>query len=474
MLSMSYNALLVLSGTMLLGASCGLMGVFLTLRRQVLLSDVISHAALPGVAMAFLLGLWLAPEKAGTLPWLVGGSMFASGVAVLICFVLQQVKPLWGEAAFGIPLGGFLALGVVFFSIIQQVPSGNAAGLEGLLFGRAAALSSTDVLLLGGLAGIVVIVCLLLRKELLLIAFDREFAIAQGLPVALLDTLLTGMTAAICVLALPMVGFLLVVALMVTPAAAARFWSDRLGLMIPVSVMLGMVSAGLGTLISGQLEYVPTGPAIVLCATMFFAISVCFGSSHGFIYQWWSHRLLKQEQLLDDLLRSTYEEIEAATAKLQSATMAPAQTGHADLPQLALDKRLIDVHPSTGAPDEFWLHQAACFPKSIPTKDLSLLKQLAVNRGYLRIDSAGQWRMTELGWQKAKAVVLRHRLLELYLIEHAEFPPAQGDRTADLLEHALGPHTVDELKILLRIDFGQGVIRSPHPLEATSVREVSP
>lgn len=204
---MSYNALLVLSGTMLLGASCGLMGVFLTLRRQVLLSDVISHAALPGVAMAFLLGLWLAPEKAGTLPWLVGGSMFASGVAVLICFALQQVKPLWGEAAFGIPLGGFLALGVVFFSIIQQVPSGNAAGLEGLLFGRAAALSSTDVLLLGGLAGIVVIVCLLLRKEFLLIAFDREFAIAQGLPVALLDTLLTGMTAAICVLALPMVGF---------------------------------------------------------------------------------------------------------------------------------------------------------------------------------------------------------------------------------------------------------------------------
>jgi manganese/zinc/iron transport system permease protein len=455
---LTYNSLLVLAGTTLLGAACGLIGFFLTLRRQALLSDVISHAALPGVALAFIVGEWLAPNGQRSVLWLAGGALFASAIALMICSTLQKLRLLRGDAAFGIPLGGFLAVGVVLFSIVQQMPLGNAAGLESYLFGRAAALSTNDVFLLGGLAAGVLVVCLVCQKELLLVAFDPEYALAQGWPVARLDALLTAMVACICVLALPMVGFLLVVALMVTPPASARFWTHRTGLMMAISSLLGMLAAVAGTIVSGMSEQVPTGPAIVLFATLLFIVSAICGASHGWIHRWWSDRRQRSERALDDLLRNTYEAHEAAQDR--QAALLPA--GHDVAPEI-----------KNAGVEGAGIELPVVYPPHLRETGLQALKRMGTSRGFLRLDSRGKWRLTTLGVQRAKAVVLRHRLIELYLIEHAEFPPDQGDRTADLLEHALGPHTVDELKEILRVDFGRGVVRSPHPLETNAAEAMA-
>jgi manganese/zinc/iron transport system permease protein len=248
-------------GTAVLGLVAGCLGTFAVLRRQSLLGDAVSHAALPGVVLAFLLfGKW-------QLLLLVGAA--ASGLLAML-FVSGITR--YSRVPFDTALAGALA---VFFGagllLKSWTPGTGTAGIDRYLFGQAATLLPRDVWTIAGAGAIALGLLAAFWKEFKLLTFDREFAAGQGMPVVLLDILLTGLLVLSIVIGLESVGVVLMSALVVAPAAAARQWTDRLGVMAMIAGLFGAIAGAGGTLLSHELSApgrsVPTGPTIVLSAT---------------------------------------------------------------------------------------------------------------------------------------------------------------------------------------------------------------
>jgi manganese/zinc/iron transport system permease protein len=180
-------------------------------------------------------------------------------------------------------LGLFFGVGAALFRAVQQVPAGDAAGLNGYLYGKAASLVASDVWLFAAAAAVVLAVVLALHKEFVLVCFDAEFAAATGLPVKRLDLLLTGLAVAVTVLGLQSVGLVLVVATLTIPPAAARFWTDRAGVMTALAAGLGGLAAVAGTTLSALVPKLAAGATIVLAGGVLFAVSLVFGPKGGLL-----------------------------------------------------------------------------------------------------------------------------------------------------------------------------------------------
>jgi manganese/zinc/iron transport system permease protein len=280
-----YNLLVVLAGTSLLGLACGVVGAFLVLRRRALLADVLGHATLPGVVGAWM--LWVAMGSPGRpLPVLLAGGALAAVVAVAMVAALRAAPRLREDAALAITLSATFGLGIVLLSLSQQVEGASAAGLKSFIYGKAASMVAADARLIGGCALVAVVLVGLLFKELRLLCFDPGFAVGMGYPVGLLDGVLMGLAVMVTVAGLQAVGLLLVVALMIIPAAAARFWSDRLSVVVVVAGGVGLLSGMVGTVASAIVDRLPSGPAIVLAATGFFAVSLIAGPARGLGTRW--------------------------------------------------------------------------------------------------------------------------------------------------------------------------------------------
>jgi manganese/zinc/iron transport system permease protein len=271
----------VAPGVALLGMAAGAVGCFALLRRQSLQGDVVSHAALPGVAVAFLLG--------GRSPFamIVGGAL-AGWIALVIVRAVGSRCRVPNDAALGGMLAVFFGLGLALLRYIQvNIPDASQHPLDRYLFGQSANLREPDIWAIGGLGGLVLVTLALLWKELKLLAFDPDYAATLGLPVGRLDLLLTSLTVIAVVIGLKAVGVVLMTALLVAPAAAARQWTNHLGLMVILASLLGAVSGAGGTLLAhhwSEHSAVPTGPAIVLVATSFVAISLFFGTARGLLW----------------------------------------------------------------------------------------------------------------------------------------------------------------------------------------------
>ena len=291
----AYNTRVVLAGTVLLGVAGGVVGVFALLRRRALVADVVGHAALPGIGVAFLLTLLLGDGRRSEPGLMIGaataGVLGAAAVSALVRFT--RVKD---DAAMAIVLGAFFGLGAALFRVVQQARGGGASGLNNLLFGKTASMVAADVTLFADLAAVTLLVAFLLRRELALLCFDPEFAAAIGRPVLLLDLALAGLIVAVAVVGMQSVGLILVVATLVIPAAAARFWSDRLGAVLATAGAFGGLAAGAGGLISASGPKLAAGPLIVLCGTGLFAVSLLFGTSRGVLA-----RVLRQRGVRADL-----------------------------------------------------------------------------------------------------------------------------------------------------------------------------
>ena len=272
----------VAPGAALLGAAAGAVGCFAVLRRQSLQGDVVSHAALPGVALAFLLG--------GRSPLLlVLGGAAAGWVALALVGVVGRRSRVPTDAALGGVLAVFFGLGLALMQRVQVMPKAAGNPLDRVLFGAAANLRADDVWVIGVTAALALAVLALSWKELKLLAFDPDYAASVGLPTRGLDLLLTTLTVAAVVVGLKAVGVVLMTALLVAPAAAARQWTNRLGVMVLLAAAFGAASGAGGTLLAHHLgaQYdagVPTGPTIVLVASVLVAASLAFGSARGLVW----------------------------------------------------------------------------------------------------------------------------------------------------------------------------------------------
>ncbi len=274
-----YNELIVLTGASLLGLTAGVVGCFAVLRKRSLLGDALGHATLPGLC----LGFFLAGQR--SLPILLGSALATGLVSILVFAGIQRFSRLREDTSIGIVLSVFYAAGIVGLSLLAKQPNSGQAGLESFLFGKTSGMIFEDVIWIIVLATVSLGVTAALLKELQLVAFDAEFARVQGWPTAMIDLLLMLLIALAVVLGLPAVGALLVAALLVIPAAAARFWTNRLGVMLVLAGAIGMASGAIGTVVSIPLPSLPTGPVIILAATAMFAVSVVFGAARGMLWR---------------------------------------------------------------------------------------------------------------------------------------------------------------------------------------------
>ena len=433
-----YNTRVVLCGSVLLGIAAGLTGVYLLLRKRALLGDAISHATLPGVAAMFLLTILTGLPK--SLPLLLLGAAISGSLGGLTVLGLRHWLRIREDAALGIVLSVFFGAGVALTGAVVRLPGGNAAGLESFIYGKAASMTLSDAWLSVGLAVCVLVVIGLLAKELKILCFDIELARSQGWPVAALDILLVGLVVTVTIIGLQSVGLILVIALLIVPAASARFWSHHLNKILCISAIVGGLSCGLGTLISASFEKLPSGATIVLVACAFFLISFFYGTERGFVWQVLRSRRLTRQQQQHHMLRSIYEILEAEGRVAETPTNRPAES----------------VAARSVAQHRAW--------SGLLTRRVALqLEQL----GLLTFRPDEHVQLTPRGLVIARRIVREHRLLERYFMRQTDVSEGDADRGADYLEHSLSPELLWELDGQFRDSESEDIPTSPHPLRKT-------
>ncbi|MFO7587767.1 MAG: iron chelate uptake ABC transporter family permease subunit [Gemmatimonadota bacterium] len=262
-------------GSAALGLASGALGSFAVLRRQSLLGDAVSHAALPGIVLAFVLS-----GSKETLV-LVAGAFAAGWVGTLLVSGIVRGSRVPADAALGIVLSVFFGLGLLLLTWVQRMPDATQAGLERFLFGQAATLMGRDVATIAALGSVSLLAVGALWKEFKILSFDPEFGATLGIPMGRVDLLLTTVLVLAIVTGLQAVGVVLMAALVVAPAAAARQWTDSLGVMVSLSALFGAVAGVSGALASASAASLPTGPAIVLVATAIVAASLVLAPRRG-------------------------------------------------------------------------------------------------------------------------------------------------------------------------------------------------
>ena len=278
-------------GSIVLGVVGGALGSFAILRRQGLLGDALAHATLPGVCVAFMLSGTKVPAVL-----LLGAALSAWLGALLILAIVRETR-IKQDAALGIVLSVFFGAGVVLLTYIAGSGISGQSGLDRFIFGQAATIIWDDVITMGVLASVALLVMVLLFKELKLLSFDPAFAASLGFPVGRLNVLLTSLIVVAIIVGIQAVGVVLMAAMLITPAAAARQWTDSLSTMIATSGFFGALSGVSGALISALGSNLPTGPLIVLVATGILLISLLLGRRRGFLWSWLRNRRNRREVL---------------------------------------------------------------------------------------------------------------------------------------------------------------------------------
>jgi len=377
----TYNTLIVLVGTSLLGASAGLVGSFAVLRRRSLTGDALAHAALPGLCLAFL----LVGER--SLPAMLLGA-FLSGLAGIGCIsALRRWTRIKEDTAIGIILSVFFGAGIVLSRCIQNMSAtGSKAGLDSYILGKTAGMIFQDVMLIAGLAAFCLGVLLLFYKEFRVVAFDPSFARVQGWPAGSLDLLLMTLIAVAVVIGLPAVGVVLMASLLILPGASARFWTDELDWLLVLATIFGLLTGAIGTLISTWYSLLPAGPIIVLTGTVLFLLSLFFAPRRGALARWMLSRRVN--------LR---------------------------LGQNKLLNLLHDLSEPTWPSESAWTIQDLSSRKSWPAGQLKSLLQQMVSEGLVHNSADGRYSLTPEGWQKSAELARNQRMWELILTEHAEW-----------------------------------------------------
>lgn len=409
------NIRFVTVGSVLLATSSAVVGCFTLLRKRALVGDAVAHAVLPGVCLAFMLS--------GTKnPFILLLGAFVTGWLSLITidFITSRSR-IKEDTAIALVLSVFFGIGILLLTAIQH--SGNAAqsGLDKFLFGKAASLVGEDLIAFSMVAVLLLVTTILFYKELAMLCFDKAYAKTIGYPVRGLELLLTTLTVFAVVVGIQAVGVVLMAAMLITPAAAARFWTDKLSLMLVLAALIGAFSGVSGAYVSYTAPAMPTGPWIVLIVSMIAILSFAFAPGKG-----WVSRLLRQRRnktliLEENLLKLLYHLGEEKQDFQTSYSL-----------QQILEKRAI--------------------PKKQVSAGLSKLRK----QGYIEKTPAG-WQLTLQGQRRGERVVRLHRLWELYLTQYLQLASDHVHEDAETIEHIITP----ELEQRLMEELGYPVL-DPH------------
>lgn len=401
-----FNTNTVIVGTTLLGVAAGVVGVFALLRKRSLVTDALSHATLPGIALAFLFATALGMEGKSLPVLLAGGA--ASGVAGIGCIQwLMRHTRLREDAAIGIVLSVFFGAGVVALSVVQSSAPSGAAGLSKFIYGQTAAMRRSDAVLMGVVAVAAVLSTVLLLKEFTTVCFNDAFARVSGWPVSVIDLLMMGLVVVVTVVGLQAVGLILVVALLIVPPVAARFWSERVWVIVAVSGAIGGVSGYLGAVLSSLAPRKPAGAVIVLTAGAVFAVSMVAAPSRGVVASLVRRARFRVRTARDHLVEFVFEHPGAAALNTEIERFARKRGWSG------------------------WFRRAMVW--SVASSGLA-------ERG------AEGVRLTPQGAARGARVARNHRLWEQYLISCADVAPSHVDWSVDQVEHVLSDELVGRLE----------------------------
>ncbi|MFM9277704.1 metal ABC transporter permease [Paenibacillus jiagnxiensis] len=289
MMILSANTQWVLLSTMLLGMAAGVVGCFAYWKRQSLMSDALSHAALPGVVAGF------AVLGAKSLPFMLAGAALSALLGALFIHWIRTSSRVKEDAAMGIVLSVFFGLGIMLLTLVNRMPGGQQSGLDSFIFGQSASMVRQDVYTMIGITLLVFIAALAGWKEWKLFLFDPQFAGGLGLSGRLMNSVYMVLLVLVIVIGIQAAGVILMAALLIIPAVSARYWTHSYTAMLGLAALFGGGSGIAGTLISTLGDGWPTGPFIVLSATSLFVVSLAFGSRKGLLVTFLQQRAQRLE-----------------------------------------------------------------------------------------------------------------------------------------------------------------------------------
>jgi manganese/zinc/iron transport system permease protein len=398
------NIVYVVVGSVLLSASSAIVGTFTFLRKKSLVGDAVAHSVLPGVCIAFFI-----IGTKNPLALIVGA--FLSGWLSMICidFIIKNSK-IKEDTAVGLVLSVFFGIGILLLTSIQHSGNEEQAGLDSFLFGKAAALVGEDLVVFASVALVLIMVVFLFFKEFKLISFDESFAKVVGLPVKRLELVLTTLTVLAVVIGIQAVGIVLMAAMLITPPAAARYWTDNLSLMLLFAAFIGAFSGFAGAFISYLAPSMPTGPWIIMVLSLIALISFLIAPRKGIIAKYWQQRNYKIKFTDENVLKLIY--------------------------QLGEKDKQFFGNRSTNFIAQHRLFQA---------KDLKNALYRLYKEGYLTKNNSG-WAFTKEGYERGQRIVRLHRLWELYLTEYLRIAPDHVHDDAETMEHIITPEIEKQLE----------------------------
>lgn len=287
----SYTTQMVLLGTALLGLASGIAGTFAVLRKESLIGDGLSHAALPGVVIAFLL------TGIKDIEVLITGAALSSIAAAWLITITVENSKIKFDGALATILSAFFGLGMVLLTYLQSLNNAGQAGLSKFIFGQAATILARDVYITSAAALIIIELTALFWKELKLISFDVEYAKTLQIPVTFTLILYRSLLIMTIIIGIQSVGAILISSLLIAPAVGARQWTNKLGTMCILAGFFGMVSAIGGTIWSTTVQKLPTGPAIIVILSVIVLLSLIFAPNRGILWQYRKNKQSKQALL---------------------------------------------------------------------------------------------------------------------------------------------------------------------------------
>ena len=289
----SYTTQMVLLGTALLGLASGIAGTFAVLRKESLIGDGLSHAALPGVVIAFLL------TGIKDIEVLIAGAALSSITAAWLITITVENSKIKFDGALATILSAFFGLGMVLLTYVQSLNNAGQAGLSKFIFGQAATILARDVYITSAAALIIIVLTALFWKELKLISFDVEYAKTLQIPVTFTLILYRSLLIMTIIIGIQSVGAILISSLLIAPAVGARQWTNKLGTMCILAGFFGMISAIGGTIWSTSVQKLPTGPAIIVILSILVLLSLIFAPNRGMLWQFRKNRQSKHALLLE-------------------------------------------------------------------------------------------------------------------------------------------------------------------------------
>lgn len=394
---------------MLLASCTAVIGVFSLLQKKSLAGDAIAHAVLPGICIAFLF------SGTKSYSFLIAGAFITSWLAMFLIDYIPAHSKIKEDAATAMVLSVFFGAGMVVLTYIQHKGNAEQAGLHSFLFGKAASLMKEDMILLCSLAILLFIIVVLFFKEFRVVIFDKHFAHTIGLPVKAIEQVLRILAVVAIVIGIQAVGIVLMAAMLITPPAAARFWTDRLSKMVLLSAAIGMMGGFSGAYVSYTTLSMPTGPWIVMVVAMIALASFMLAPKKGIFAKLWRQRRYQEKVSLENILKSFYEIGDGENDFYAARTIENLQSN-----------------------------------RPFKTSRLKHGIRKLLRKKYLVQRQGGTFALTEAGKEAGARVLKLHLLWEAYLTKYLKIKPDHVHEDAESIEHIITPELEKELESLLK------------------------